>query len=55
MKTISVKKTIIFHLMTSGAKTTDLRSNVIEKRYRGIRELSNTFFESSPMFFSNPY
>ena len=30
-------KTIIFLLMTSGAKTIDLRSNLIKKRYRARR------------------
>ena len=35
-KTISVK-TEIFHLMTSGAKSTDLRFSLIKKRYRGMK------------------
>ena len=35
----------VFHLMGSGAKPTDLRSNMIEKRYRGIRRAPHFFFE----------
>ena len=31
-------KTIIGHLMTSGVKTIDLRSNLIEKRYQDIKK-----------------
>ena len=37
-------KPIIFHFMTSRAKTADLMSNLIEKRYGSWRELSNRFF-----------
>ena len=37
-------KTTIFHLMTSGAKIIDIRSNLIEERSRGIRRASQHFF-----------
>ena len=40
----SPRKTITFHLMTSGAKPTDLWSNLIEKRYRGTRRAPQCFF-----------
>ena len=36
-----------FHLMTSGAKTVDLRSNRIEKRYWGIKRAIQCLFYSS--------
>ena len=36
---------IFFPLMTSGAKTTDLRLNLIEKRYRDMKKASQCFFE----------
>ena len=37
--------TLIFHLMTSGAKPNDLMSNLIQKRYRGIKTALQYFFE----------
>ena len=40
-------KTITFHLMTSGAKTVYLRSNLIEKRYRGMKRALQCLFNSS--------
>ena len=40
-------KAIIFHLMTSGIKTVEHRSNLIENVTRAWRELSNVFFYSS--------
>ena len=43
LKTHLREKTIIFHLMTSGAKTIDLRSNMIEKRYPGVRRVPRCF------------
>ena len=43
-KTISVKTTT-FHLMTSGAKTIDLRSNIIKSIARAWGELPNASFE----------
>ena len=39
-----VWKTIIFHLMTSGTKTVDLRSNLIENAIGAWKEISNVFF-----------
>ena len=39
-------KMIICKLMTSGAKTIDLRSNLIEKRYGGMKDALQRFFES---------
>ena len=43
MKTMSVKNEN-FHLMTFGAKTIDLRSNLIGKRFRGMRRAPNASF-----------
>ena len=40
----SLWKTIIFHLMTSGAKTVNLRSNLIETRYWGMERAIHCFF-----------
>ena len=37
-------KMIIFHLMTSGAKVVDLRSNPIEKKLLGHEESYQMFF-----------
>ena len=36
-------KMIIFHLMTSGAKVVDLRSNAIEKNYWGMKRAIRYF------------
>ena len=36
---------ITSHLMTSGAKTVDLTSNLIEKRYWGMKRAIQCFFE----------
>ena len=41
-------KTIIFHLMTSGAKTVDRRSNLIEKLYRGMKRAAHFLFQILP-------
>ena len=41
----STGKTIIFHLMTSGAKTADGRSNLVETRYREMKRAPQCFFE----------
>ena len=38
------EKTIIFPLMTSGAKTIDLRSILREKRHRSMRRATQCFF-----------
>ena len=35
----------IFYLMTSGAKPIDIRLNLIEKRYRGMKRAPNAFLE----------
>ena len=43
-KTISVKNDN-FYLMTSGAKIIGLRSNLIEKLYRGMKRVLQCFFE----------
>ena len=43
-------KMAIFHLMTSGAKTIDLRSNLIEKRYRVMIRASKCFFLILPSY-----
>ena len=42
-KPISVK-TVTFHLLTSGAKTIELRSNLIEVPYRGMKRAPQCFF-----------
>ena len=42
-KTNSMSK-IFFSLMTSGVKSIDLRSNLIEKRYRGMKRAIQCFF-----------
>ena len=39
-----------FSFDNSGVKTTDLRSNLIEKRYQDIRELPNAFFLILPSY-----
>ena len=41
-------KTEIFSLMTSGAKTIDLRSNLSEKRYWGLKRATRCFFRIPP-------
>ena len=43
-------KTITFSLMTSGAKTIDLRSNLSEKRYRGNKRATQCFFRIPPSY-----
>ena len=43
-------KTIIFSLMTSGAKTIDLRSNLSEKRYWGLKRATRCFFRIPPSY-----
>ena len=43
----SLWKTIIFHFMTSGTKTVDLRSNLIGKRHRNKKRALQCFFNSS--------
>ena len=44
MKNHFRKKRQFFHLMTSVAKTIDIRSNLVEKRYRGMRRALQYFF-----------
>ena len=44
MKNRLRERTIIFHLMTSGAKTIDLRPNLIAKRNWDMRRASKCFF-----------
>ena len=43
-------KTIFLHLMPSGAKTIDLRSNLIEKRYRGMKRAPKYFPRILPSY-----
>ena len=41
---------IFFSLMTSGVKSIDLRSNLIEKRYRGMKRAIQCFFRILPSY-----
>ena len=41
---------ICFSLMTSGVKSIDLRSNLIEKRYRGVKRAIRCFFRILPSY-----
>ena len=50
-KTISLKTTI-FHLMAYGAKTIDLRSNLIGERCRSMRRASQCFFRILPSHYT---
>ena len=52
LKFISLK-TIIFHLMTSTAKTVDLMSNLIEKPCRSIERAFQCFFLIFPSYHSS--
>ena len=39
-----------FYSMTPGVKTIDLRSNLIEKRYRGMKRALQCFFRILPSY-----
>ena len=41
-------KTMLFHLMASGAKTIDLRSSLIGKHHRGMKRAPQHFFRILP-------
>ena len=43
-------KMINFSLMTSGANTIDLRSNLSEKRYCGMKRATQCFFRIPPSY-----